>query len=311
MIKINRSQNGIFEIEKNGVRKILLTNDEKVEFIYFENKTIAFIRSKLGYPAYYPVNELKIEKPIKAVLMDLDGTSVHSEGFWMWIIQLTISSLIENSSFKFEEVDLPFISGHSVSEHLQYCINKYCPGKTVEEARKYYYQHTEREMKKVAEGKGRVDAFKVASGLKDFLLKLKSKNVKIALVTSGLYQKVYPEILAAFRQMNFKEKPEDFYDSIVTAGFSIKKGAVGTLGELQAKPHPWLYAEACKIGLGIPFSQRHSVVGIEDSGAGVCAINLAGFSAIGKKGGNIEESGTLSMCKHYSNSFEEIYNLII
>jgi len=38
---------------------------------------------------------------------------------------------------------------------------------------------------------------------------------------------------------------------------------------------------------------------------------LAGFSAIGKKGGNIEESGTLSMCKHYSNSFEEIYNLII
>ena len=40
--------------------------------------------------------------------------------------------------------------------------------------------------------------------------------------------------------------------------------------------HPWLYAEACRVGLGIPFEERNSVVGIDDSGAGVCSIRLAG-----------------------------------
>ena len=29
--------------------------------------------------------------------------------------------------------DLPYVSGHSVSEHLQYCIDKYCPSKSLED----------------------------------------------------------------------------------------------------------------------------------------------------------------------------------
>ncbi len=66
------------------------------------------------------------------------------------------------------------------------------------------------------------------------------------------------------------------------------QGEPGTLGELSPKPHPWLYAEAARVGLGIPFEDRGTVVGIEDSGAGVCAIRLAGFAPIGVAGGNIE-----------------------
>ncbi len=52
------------------------------------------------------------------------------------------------------------------------------------------------------------------------------------------------------------------------------------------------------MGLGIPFEERHRVVGIEDSGAGVCAIRLAGFPAIGVAGGNILDSGTRALCDH-------------
>ena len=51
----------------------------------------------MGYPAYYPVEPVKVEKPVKAVLMDLDGTSVRSESFWIWIIQLTTASLLGQS----------------------------------------------------------------------------------------------------------------------------------------------------------------------------------------------------------------------
>ena len=63
------------------------TADRKVEFVDFENGTTqALVKSAMGYPAYYPVHDVKIETPLKAVLMDLDGTTVHSEHFWTWII---------------------------------------------------------------------------------------------------------------------------------------------------------------------------------------------------------------------------------
>ena len=67
--------------------------------------------------------------------MDLDGTSVHSESFWMWVIEQTTARLLGDTSFKKEAEDDPYISGHSVSEHLQYMIDKYVPGGALAEAR--------------------------------------------------------------------------------------------------------------------------------------------------------------------------------
>ncbi|HEO71288.1 MAG TPA: HAD family phosphatase, partial [Candidatus Hydrogenedentes bacterium] len=104
--------------------------------------------------------------------------------------------------------------------------------------------------------------------------------------------------------------PKDFYDAIITAGFALRKGEPGTLGELSPKPHPWLYAETCRVGLGVPFEGRHSVVGIEDSGAGVCSIRLAGFPTIGFAGGNIDPSGTRELCDAYCESFEQVLDII-
>ncbi len=263
----------------------------------------------MGYPAYYPVPDVRIEKPLKAVLMDLDGTTVRSEEFWVWIIQQTTASLLGKPEFQLEEADLPFVSGHSVSEHLTHCIEKYCPDKTVEQARVFYFEHTHREMEAILKGKGRKNAFKPSPGIRDFLLELKSRNVKLGLVTSGLYEKAYPEILSAFETLNMG-KPDDFYDAIITAGFPLRKGSCGTLGELSPKPHPWLYAEVCRVGLGLEFSDRHHVVGIEDSSAGIASIRLAGFAAIGIKDGNIIEGGTLGLCNHFCDSFEEILNVL-
>jgi beta-phosphoglucomutase-like phosphatase (HAD superfamily) len=104
--------------------------------------------------------------------------------------------------------------------------------------------------------------------------------------------------------------PRDFYDAIVTAGFPIRPGQPGTLGELSPKPHPWLYVEASRVGLGIEFTDRNAVVGIEDSGAGVCAIRLAGFPTIGMAGGNILESGTRALCNYYCESLAEAFQVI-
>jgi len=309
LITIDQCSDGFYKTGDKGVRQILSTGDNKVEFIIFEDKTIAYVKSLMGYPAYYPVPNVKIDKPIKAVLMDLDGTTVKSENFWIWIIQLTTASLLGKPEFELEEEDISFVSGHSVSEHLKYCVEKYCPDKTVEEARNFYFEHTHREMEAIMQGKGRKDAFTPSAGIREFLLELKSKGVKLGLVTSGLYEKAYPEILSAFETLGLG-KPDDFYDAIITAGFPLRKGSCGTLGELSPKPHPWLYAEVCRVGLGLEFSERHHIVGIEDSSAGIASIRLAGFAAIGIRDGNIIEGGTLGLCNHFCDNFDEILKIL-
>ena len=306
---IEKCSDGIFAAGVNGVKAVYATGDNKVEFICFENSTLCYVLSAIGYPAYYPLKKNVLQKPVKAVLMDLDGTSVKSEEFWIWIIQKTISSLTDNPDFKFEEADLAHDSGHSVSEHLQYCINKYCPDKKLEDAREWYFKHTHYEMNEIMEGRGKEGAFTPSAGLKEFLLKLKAHGIKIGLVTSGLYEKAWPEILSAFQTLNMGD-PKEFYDASISAGFPLRKGCVGTLGELSPKPHPWLYAETCAVGLNIPESESCHVVGIEDSGAGVCSIKLAGYPTIGFAGGNIESSGTKALCDFYADTFEQIWEYI-
>jgi beta-phosphoglucomutase len=309
LICLDKCSDDAFRVGQNGVLSILTTGDRKVEFIIFGDCTLAFVRSAMGYPAYYPLYPVCIQKPVQAVLMDLDGTTVRSEEFWIWIIQMTVASLLGDLDFTLEEEDLPFVSGHSVSEHLAYCIRKYCPGETIENARSYYFSHTHRELNEIMQGRGKSGAFKPTPGVKEFLLELKKMGIRIGLVTSGLYEKAWPEILSAFRLMDLGD-PRDFYDTIISAGYPLRKGNVGTLGELSPKPHPWLYAETFRVGLGMDFQERHSVIGIEDSGAGICSIRLAGIAAIGIAGGNILESGTQFLCNHYCQSFDEILDII-
>lgn len=304
---------GKFISGKDGVTAIYRTGDKKVELICFADRTLAYVHSALGYSAYYPLHaqpQRGVEKDnIKAVLMDLDGTTVRSEEFWIWIIEKTVSSLMDNSRFSFTNQDIPFVSGHSVTEHLKYCIDKYCPEKSVEKAREFYFYHTRYEMQNIIEGKGRKNAFIPTPGVKEFLLQLKEKQIKIGLVTSGLYEKAYPEILSAFQTLELGE-PKEFYDCIITAGTPLGQGNAGTMGELEAKPHPWLYAECASVGLGMSFADRGQVMGIEDSGAGVSSIRLAGYFTVGIGGGNIKESGTLGMCNAYCETFDEILELL-
>ncbi len=164
-------------------------------------------------------------------------------------------------------------------------------------------------MKAILDGGGRAGAFTPTAGLKDFLYALKARGIKIGLVTSGLFEKAWPEILSAFRTLDMGD-PKEFYDAIISAGFPLTKGEVGTLGELAPKPHPWLYAETCRVGLGLDASERNHVIGMEDSGAGVCSVRLAGFTTVGISGGNIIGSGVKELCSHYCDTLAEVLDII-
>lgn len=301
--------NGLFKTGKDGVLSVLSPLDNKSDFIIFSDKTLVYIHSQLGYPAIYELRDPEFSSPAKAVLMDLDGTSVRSERFWMWIIERTTASLLGKPGFELEEEDIPHVAGYSVSEHLEYCIRKYCPDKKLEAARHEYFRITHHEMNEILEGRGRQEAFVPSPGLREFLLSLKARNIKIGLVTSGLYEKGWPEILSAFRTMEMGD-PLDFYDSIITGGYPLRKGNTGTLGELAPKPHPWLYAETARIGLEIPAGESNRVIGIEDSAAGVLSIRLAGFAAVGISDGNIEPGGMKPLLSAYYDNLMEVLPMI-
>jgi len=309
MTRLDAGGDGAFRVGSDGVEAIYLTGDKKVEFVAFADRTLAYVRGAMGHPAIYPLAPASVERPVEAVLMDLDGTSVRSEPFWVWIIQSTIAELMGDPGFELTDADAPHVSGHSVSEHLQYCIGKDGPDRNVEDARRIYFRITRREMQAVLDGGGRSDAFEPAADLKPFLLELKGRGVKIALVTSGLHEKAWPEIVAAFRTLGLGD-PLAFYDAIVTAGQAIRPGQAGTLGELQAKPHPWLYAEAARVGLGIAPRRRAHCVGLEDSGAGVCSIRLAGFAAVGVEGGNIRAAGVEPLLHAMKPSLTDVLELL-
>ena len=289
LIPLNSTENNLFINGKDGVRGIYSTLDKKLELIEFDDKTLTYVKSSSGHPAIYELKKPEFKAPAKAVLMDLDGTSVHSESFWIWIIEQVTAWMRNDKNFRFETEDLPHVSGYSVTEHLSYCIKKYSPNTDIKDAVNKYFEITEYEMDEIMKGRGKPGAFTPAPNLKEFLYTLKDNGVKIGLVTSGLYQKAWPEILNAFQTLGMGD-PVDFYDAIITAGTAIRKGQAGTLGEIEAKPHPWLYAETA-MALGV--TDKSQIVGIEDSAAGLMAIRLSGFAALGVAGGNLGQSGML------------------
>lgn len=303
-------KNDLFTAGKDGVRKILTPDDGKIDIIEFDDKKLCYVKSAMGYPAVYPMHETHFEPRAKAILMDLDGTSVHSENFWMWVIEQTTARLLGDPGFHKEAEDEPFISGHSVSEHLQYMIDKYARGESLALARQYYFEIVNHEMDEILKGRGKQDAFDPAPGLKEFLTRVKQEGIKIGLVTSGLYEKAMPEIICAFRQLGMGD-PVDFYDAIITAGQALRPGQTGTLGELEPKPHPWLYAETLRVGLGIPFEERHKVIGIEDSAAGVVSIKLAGLCCAGIAGGNIARAGLDELCDYQVDDLLSLLPVIL
>lgn len=246
-----------------------------------------------GVEAEYKIPDVTLQTPVEAVMMDLDGTTLNSEEFWVYIMERTVQTMLGNTTFSFTDEDVPHVSGFSTVEHLRYCIDKYAQGSDMRKSLEIYHRISEEELAKIMRGEGRTDAFVPAEGLKETLLELKERKIKIGLVTSGLDYKAIPEITSAFRTIGLGN-PLEFYDTIMMGGRRKDVGEYGTLGEIASKPHPWVYTETAYTGLKISDPSR--VVGIEDSAAGALALRFAGFSVIGLESGNIGKSGADGLC---------------
>lgn len=305
--RIEETSDKLFSIDRNA-QEIYCSVDKKIEFVIFPGSIcMAGVTSALSNTVYYPLCDVSIGNKITSVVMDLDGTTASSEKFWIEIIRQVVVKMTGDSNFQFKKSDFPFISGHSVSEHLSYCITRYSPLFDIYEAMDIYKKIYTKELKAIVND-SKASAFEPTKGIKRFILEAKKHNVKIGLVTSGVYDKAYPEILAILHRLN-ETDPSKFYDSIVTAGSTLKDNLFGTLGEISAKPHPWLYIESTRIGLSEPKCSQ-SIIGFEDSGAGVMALRLAGIPVIGIKNGNIVSSGYEKFCEFMVDDMDEALDIL-
>ncbi len=263
--------------------------------------------SNYGVSADYRIDPVEFHGPAQAILMDLDGTTLTSEEFWVFIIQETMKKLLGDPRFSLEEADVPYVSGFTTVDHLNYCIRKYSPDRSIDRAVALYHETAEFELQEIMEGRGHVDAFRPMDGLKEFLTGVKKRGIPIGLATSGLDYKAIPEIVAAFRALDMGD-PREFYDAIITGGRRKDVGDYGTLGEVVSKPHPWIYTELAYLGLKITDPTR--VIGIEDSAAGVLSLRFSSFPVIGLESGNIGQSGLDCLCHKKVARLPDILELI-
>ncbi len=300
----NSCLGGMFKSGQAGVGEIRGTSDNKIEFADYEGKTLCCITSCSGQQAIYPLEEVEFSAPAEYVVMDLDGTSIISEEFWIDIIEKTVCALTKKE-ICFTAEDLPFVAGHSTEEHLDYALKKYGTG-VYENAMETYHEISRRELAAVMDGKqGKIQPVK---GLKRFLLTLKERGIKVGLVSSGLFYKAIPEIEAAFNEMGLIN-PRDFYDGIIMGGVEKGENKYSTIGELAAKPHPWMYKELAYMGLKCKNPEK--LIILEDSASGVLSARLAGYPVIGMTAGNIAASGLAGLCTYRADSLDEALQIIL
>lgn len=260
-----------------------------------------------GVKCRYEIPETEFAAPAEVVLTDLDGTSVKSEEFWVYLIEKTARVAGKNDAFRLSEEDIPFVSGFSTAQHLGYVIKKYGLPCDLATATEVYHEVAKRELDEIAAGGGNVSALRPRDGLKRFLAKLKSAGVKIGLVTSGLDYKAIPEIVGAFRFEGLGD-PLGVYDAIITGGRRKESGVYGTSGELCCKPHPWPYVE---IGESLAGDDKRGVIVLEDSAAGVLSARIAGYAVLGFSDGNIVKSGVSFLCERMIDTFDDALAFIL
>ena len=73
-----------------------------------------------GVNASYLIKPVDFCGPAKAILMDLDGTTLTSEEFWVFVIEQTMQKMLGDDKFALEDADIPLRGGRRAIEALRY-----------------------------------------------------------------------------------------------------------------------------------------------------------------------------------------------
>jgi len=182
----------------------------------------------------------------KAVIFDMDGVLVDSEGLWQQAERKVFSSL--GVSMSAEACELTKTMTTAEVTQYWYSQNPW-KGRSLEEVEAMV-------VSRVIELIGTQNC--EIPGVRAFIEQLKSKGVKVGLATNSPY-KVIPEVL---EKLNLTH----FFDALSSSEF-----------QAQGKPHPAVYLKAAEMLQ----EKAADCLAIEDSGSGVEAAKRAGITVIG------------------------------
>jgi len=308
---------GHLEVGRDGVTALARNRGGEFVFISRGDQTEVMLCSNMGVnPPRFALVPVTLRAPLQAVLLDLDGTCVKSEPLWIAVILQVTNEMRRREHLpaleSFQPEDMPHVSGRTVPEHVAYCRTKFFPHGGTDDARAIYDRITTSDDEMEAIGtalrsKGR-SPYEPATGLKELLLKLRGRRVKIGMVTSGLHYKAWPELEEAFRKMDLGD-PLQFLDGLITAGQRVGKGRAGTMGDAIAKPWPNIYYEIARaLGFRPELSAQFAVVG--DSASDVGSARTMGAPVIGVDGGNIDEAGVRQLCFRMARDLREVGRIL-
>ena len=122
---------GTLKAGEQGVTMLAVNKAHEFIFVFRGSSVEVSLNNKVGLFPSFAMLPARIESPIKGVLLDLDGTCVKSEAFWIAVILETVNRMRNRLGMPpvaaFDRSELPHISGRTVPEHLLYCIQHYCP----------------------------------------------------------------------------------------------------------------------------------------------------------------------------------------
>lgn len=205
----------------------------------------------------------------KGILFDCDGVILDSEELF------SLGSLdhLHALSIEPDKEDTEDYAGVTMEAYCQKMIDKYHISQSLKEYVADEWRYTEPYFKD--------ENLKIMPYLKDFLNEAKSRNLKMAIVSSST-QSYLRHILELF-------EIQDYFDFVLS----------GDMAE-RSKPFPDIYLKAAeKTGL-----LKNELFVIEDSTAGIAAAKAAGIYVVGYKGSKIIQD--TSQADEEVFSFKEI-----
>lgn len=221
------------------------------------------------------------DSPVRAILLDLDGTTVRTEPIWNSLVELAVREVLGRDDFVFAPDDIPRISGFSVEANIRYALQCYGPtsddalvAKAVAVQRSLLWEFLTAVERGDASAVERIDPM---PGVAAWLRHLQEAAIPVALVSAAPERKVMTELNCAFTRMALGS-PQEFFAVIMTLESSHHQGLrQPVVPAARPKPDPWLYREAMRL---LRVSPR-DCLGFEDSEAGIASLLAAGVPPIG------------------------------
>lgn len=211
-------------------------------------------------------------RPIRGVLLDLDGTSLDSEEFWVSMLSASLVAA-GGPPTGLSQADREHLRGGTTRDHLAYVHRSYNLDCGRESFASIYHEVVDAHFFEAPDYE-LTQSFSLSPGFRELRNYLNEVDIPLALVTNGSEQKARRELEIMAHHLDLDTA--DVCTTLWCGTNEPETNVVHPVGLLAGKPHPWPYLEAAVVGLGMTAEDLPSVLAVDDTLVGVASARIAG-----------------------------------